>query len=124
MTEVINRVVDEVIKHSEVLTVILFGSYAKGEDTPLSDVDICVILSDVNEKAEADIGSMYSSEIDLVLFHRLSLHVQFEVLKYGKVLFCRNEEMLDGIKLKVLRNYLEMSNFYERIGKRVLNENY
>jgi hypothetical protein len=63
---------------------------------------------------------MYSPSFDVVLFHRLPLHIQFEVLKYGKEIFCRDEKNLLEIKRRVLREYIEMSDMYERIKKRVL----
>ena len=41
-------------------------------------------------------------KIDLVLFHRLPLHIQYEVFKYGKELFVRDEDYLLELKLPVL----------------------
>lgn len=124
MKKLINKILEELKRYDEVLSVILFGSYAKDNPKPISDIDICVILNNPDENIEAEIGSMYSSKIDLVLFHRLPLHIQFEVFKYGKILYFKNEEKLSEIKIKVLREYLEMSKFYEKIKQGVLSENY
>jgi hypothetical protein len=99
---------------------ILFGSYAKGTEKPLSYVNIAVILKEPSPEVEAEIGSLYSQEIDVVLFHRLPLHIQFEVLKYGKELFSRDDECLIEIKMKVLRDYLDTQWFYRRITQGVL----
>lgn len=53
-------------------------------------------------------------------FHRLPLHIQFEVLKHGKEVFCRNEKALLEIGRRALSEYLEMSDMYERIKRSVL----
>ena len=116
----LNSLIETIKQFPDVLAIILFGSYATGKMKGISDIDIAVILETQSKDLEADIGSMYSPYIDVVLFHRLPLHVQFEVLKSGKVLFCKDERKLFEIKFKVLREYLEMSNTYERIKRMVL----
>lgn len=116
----IKAIIEGLKQYPEVMAIILFGSYAKGTEKELSDIDIAVILKEWNKELEAEIGSMYSNQIDVVLFHRLPLHIQYEVFKYGKELFCRDENFLLECKFKVLRNYLEMSWMYERIKARVL----
>lgn len=100
--------------------IILFGSFAKGKAKEMSDVDIAVVIEKPNKHIEAEIGSMSSPFFDVVLFHRLPLHIQFEVLKYGKEVFCRDEKAFLEIKFIVLRDYLEMSPMYERFKKRIL----
>ncbi|MEO0302138.1 MAG: nucleotidyltransferase domain-containing protein [candidate division WOR-3 bacterium] len=118
--EVLENLVEELKRYPEVVGVYLFGSCVKNTTTPLSDVDIAVILKDPDAKKEADIGSIYSEKIDLVLFHRLPLHIKFEVLKFGKEIFVRDEDYLFEIKLKVLKEYLETRWLYERIKSEVL----
>ncbi len=104
----------------DVLAIILFGSYAKNTVKEISDVDIAVIAKDPNKHIESEIGCMYSPGLDVVLFHRLPLHIQFEVFKHGRELFCRDEKNLLEMKRRVLGEYLEMSGMYERIRRRVL----
>lgn len=93
-------------------------STAKG----ISNIDIAVIVRNPDKHTKAEIGNLYSLEFDVVLFHRLPLLIQFEVLKYEKKIFCRNEKCLLEIKRKALREYLEVSHMYERIRKRVLHK--
>ena len=88
------EIIEQIKKCPEVIAVYLFGSYAKDTRKPISDIDIAVILKNPDPQAEAEIGSLYSPEIDVVLFHRLPLHIQFEVLKYGKELFSRDDDVL------------------------------
>lgn len=116
----LNSIIEKIKEFPDVIAIVLFGSGVKGGMKPLSDIDIAVILRRQDKYLEAEIGSMYSPNFDVVLFHRLPLHIQFEVLKHGNVVFCRDESALLDIKQRVLRQYLDTSEMYERIKRRVL----
>lgn len=118
--EELDKTVGELKKYPQVMAVILFGSYARGKAKPLSDVDLAVIIKDPDKRAEAEISSFSSNVFDVAPFHRLPLYIQFEVLKYGKPLFVRDEDYFSQVKFSVLREYLEMSPMYERMSERVL----
>lgn len=118
--DILKKLIDDLKRKEEVSGVYLFGSYANNSEKPLSDIDIAVILKDINPEIEADIGSMYSSDIDLVLFHRLPLHIKFEVFKNGKELFIKDENYILNLKLSVLREYLDTVHMYENIKKEIL----
>ncbi|RLG30856.1 nucleotidyltransferase domain-containing protein [Methanosarcinales archaeon] len=120
LEKLLEKMVEQIKTCSKAVAVFLFGSYAKDTEKPLSDVDIAVILKSPDPEAEAEIGSLYSRKIDVVLFHRLPLHIQFEVLKDGREIFSRDDEYLFKIKMDVLRNYLETSWMYQRIASGVL----
>ena len=57
--ETIRRLAEEYAENVKrvlpVFKVVLYGSYAKGTSTHLSDVDICFFLSDFNGKSRVDI---------------------------------------------------------------------
>ncbi|VVB90084.1 Nucleotidyltransferase domain protein [uncultured archaeon] len=116
----LNALIEKIKEFPEVLSIILFGSYAKDTVNEISDIDIAVVVRNPDKHIEGEIGSMYSPSFYVVLFHRLPLHIQFEVLKHGKEIFCKDEQNLLEIKRKVLSEYLEMSDMYERIKRRVL----
>lgn len=114
--EGIEKIVEDLKNYKEVIAIILFGSYAKGKEKPISDIDIAVIADGLEEEI-----SCYSSRlIEVVPFFRLPLYIQFEVLKYGKVLYVGNEEKFMEVKRKVLRDYLEMAPSYERMKRMIL----
>ena len=120
MIEEIDRIVEDLKKYPEVMVIILFGSYARGKAKPISDIDIAVIYRGAKRTLEAEITSCSSYILDVVPFSRLPLYIQFEVIKYGKILFMRDEEYFIEVKRGVLREYLEMSYLYERMGRRIL----
>uniref|UniRef100_A0A7C4U0W0 Nucleotidyltransferase domain-containing protein n=1 Tax=Caldisericum exile TaxID=693075 RepID=A0A7C4U0W0_9BACT len=116
----LNALIEKIKEFSEVLAIIIFGSYARDTAKEISDIDIAVIVRNPDKHIEGEIGSMYSPRFDVVLFHRLPLHIQFEVLKHGKEVFCRDERNLLEIKREVLSEYIEMSDMYKRIKRRVM----
>jgi len=120
LNEKISKIIEIIKSHPNVIAIYLFGSYAKEEAIPLSGIDIADILENPTPESEADIGSLSSPEIDVVLFHRLPLHIRYEVLKYGKEIFVRDEEKLLEIKLKVMREYLDTVRMYKMISSEVL----
>jgi predicted nucleotidyltransferase len=122
MKEDLEKILAELKSHPKVVAIYLFGSYARGEATPLSDIDIAVILNDIDPQTEGEIGSLYSDKIDLVLFHRLPIYIQFEVLKEGKELFVADEEYLKEVRFQVIRDYLEHEWLYRRLKEDILNE--
>lgn len=120
MEKEINKIANELKKYPKVMAVVLFGSYVRKKMKPLSDVDIAVLVKDPDKSIEAEIAGFSSNIFDIVLFHKLPLYIQFEVLKYGKPLFVRDEGYFSQIKRSVLGEYLEMSHLYERMSERVL----
>lgn len=116
------KVAEDLKKNPAVSAVILFGSYATGKNKPTSDVDVAAILEDISKETEAEIGSMYNPNIDLTLFHRLPLHIQYQVLREGKPIYVRNEEHLRELKLKTLTRYQDMQYTYEQRKKHVMSK--
>lgn len=113
----IKELISELKKYPKVMVIILFGSYAKKQVKPLSDVDIAVIIKDMDKKTETEVATYSSDKLEVVPFHRLPLYIQFEVLKYGKVLFVKDEDYFFKIKRQVLREYLDHVYLYERMSK-------
>lgn len=120
LDQTLSKIIEAIKAYPEVIAIYLFGSHARGEATPLSDVDIAVILENPTPELEAEIGSFSSPQMDIVLFHRLPLHIKHEVFKYGKEIFVRSEEKLLAIKLDVLREYLDTVRMYRMIYSEVL----
>lgn len=114
------RVVQELQKHPKVVAVFLFGSWARGETTPLSDVDLAVLLREPTPADEVEVGSLGGPRVDVVLFHRLPLHVQHEVLREGKELFVRDRAFLEEVYARTVHRYLEMSPLYRALTQEVL----
>lgn len=93
----------------DVLAVLLFGSRARGDATPRSDTDVCLVLSP-GLGAEDTAGRKrleYLSQVDLdvAVFQAPPFHIRIRVLKEGRVLFVRDEDALYDVAIRTVRAF-------------------
>ena len=91
----------------------LFGSYAYGKVSSSSDVDIAILL----ERCKEGLYSSYreimlgirealgTERFDLVLLNNAPPTLQFEVNSQGRLIFCRDEEVLNTFEMDVIRRF-------------------
>jgi len=110
--------IKEIKADSEILFGYLFGSYGSCEDdkiSPLSDVDIALYLkedlSDFYSKKlellELINRSLHTDEVDLVILNQAPVYLQFEIIKTGRLLFCREPQKRISFQVKVIKSYLD-----------------
>ena len=113
--ELINHAVNDLKKLKKVVAVILFGSYARMEQKPISDIDICVVTDkNISNKFKAEISSYGSRKIDITLFWDLPPAVRYSALKEGRLLFCMNEEFMHNAILETMSEYLDFKHIIDR----------
>ncbi len=100
------------------ISIYLFGSYARGREKPFSDIDICVIAAKGADRDE--ILSHSSKKIDISIFHDLPLTMRFRVLKEGQLLFLRDELKMHRIIVATIKSYLDFKPHILRRTERVL----
>jgi len=110
--------IEKIAKSFEPLLALwLFGSYAKGNQTPLSDIDIAYLSTDELKPSRAEEldKKLYNSlsrlfetdDISLVNLRGAPLSLIFSALKEGRVLFCRTPEEISGFKEHTINLYPE-----------------
>ncbi len=114
----IDKIIEPFEKNRDVISIYLFGSYARGREKPFSDIDICVIADKHANRDE--ILSHSSKKIDISIFHELPLTMRFRVIKEGKLLFSRDELKLHRIIVATIRSYLDFKPNILRRTERVL----
>jgi len=105
----------EVFKGDErILVAYLFGSKARGLQTPESDTDVAVLLSEPPEDTlEYYLGlvdrlsSVMGSPVDLVFLNDAPLLLRHQVIKHGRVLFSRDEAARVEWETKTVKEYLD-----------------
>ncbi len=117
-TKEIDKIIEPLKKNGDVISIHLFGSYARGMEKPFSDIDICVIADKHANRDE--ILSHSSKKIDLSIFHDLPLSMRFRVLKEGKLLFLRDDLKLHRIIVATIRSYLDFKPHILRRTEQVL----
>jgi hypothetical protein len=90
-----------------IAAVYLFGSYALGKATPLSDIDICIFDKGLTASKRSEIGAMASERLDLSFFDKLPVSVQMRVFKDGKALFVKDNRFLREAMNSTLKRYLD-----------------
>ena len=89
----------------------------------LSDVDIAILLTD-QIKADQFLDyqlyffselakRMESDTIDVVILNQASLLLKLQVIKYGQILFSRNEKQRVSFESKAVMDYLDFKKFDE-----------
>lgn len=108
-------------REREVLVAYLFGSYARGDQTVKSDVDIAVLLSTpphkileyylhlVNKLSQASSG-----EVDLIILNTAPPLLKHQVIKHGIVIHCSDERARIEFEAKAEDEYLDFKRAMER----------
>lgn len=93
----------------------LFGSVAKGVVGRLSDVDVAVLLSkgydltlDYRLYLIDKLAEIIGRETDVVMLNGVPPLLRYEVIKCGKVLYCRDEGERVAFEERTLDEYLDM----------------
>jgi predicted nucleotidyltransferase len=103
---------------TDVLAVLLFGSTARREQSPTSDVDICLIVNPQVQTFEPGALSRKRIEylkdfsFDIQVFQQLPLYIQVRVLKEGRVLFARDEDRLYELAFRTARAFEDFKHVY------------
>jgi predicted nucleotidyltransferase len=110
-------------EHPEIDLLYLYGSRAGGRISPLSDVDLAVLLSPtVYRSAHLDIQlrmvgeaakALRTDEVDVQILNGLPVQAQYAILKNNKVLFCRDESSRVDFEAEVISRYLDFEPFVE-----------
>ncbi len=110
--EIINRIVLEIVRHFAPEKVVLFGSYAAGNPTPDSDLDLFIVMqTDLpRHKRSTPIRLLFRPALcpmDILVYtpeevgHWLGVvnHIVADVMEKGKVLYERSQ---DGLRASVV----------------------
>ncbi len=114
--ELLGRKLRKVFEKHGVIIAYLFGSRAKGHSVSESDYDIAVLLekqdtSIIDEiKLALDIAEALKipvDKIDIVLLNKADPLLKYRVLKEGKIIYCRSEELRKKWERKTIIQYLD-----------------
>lgn len=114
----VERLIEKVKADEAVLAVILFGSHARGEELPGSDIDLCLVLAPARDtKTDQMTARMaylpYGSErLDLRIFQQLPLYIRRRVLKEGVVLLCKDLDALYAIAYRTAQAFEDFKPIY------------
>lgn len=99
----------------------LFGSAARGETTPLSDVDVAVYLDGLDRAERTDVHLPLLSdlqevvgdgEVDLILLNDAPSGLAYDIIG-GQLLYCADERRQVEIEAGILSAYLDEQTLHE-----------
>ncbi len=109
----IERIVEKAGNDSDILAVILFGSYARGERY-YRDVDIALLLKDkdidpIQKKAEYAVSDIF----DISILNELPLFISSKVLEEGKLLYVSDRSTLEEFSVKIAGEWADFKPWFE-----------
>lgn len=111
-------------KDKEVLAVVVFGSFARKEKKP-ADVDVCIVLARKQKPLEmSKIRLKYLAgfpSLDIQIFQQLPLYIKTRVFGEGKVIFCRNLDLLYDLAANTAREFEDYKHIYKGYLEEVLH---
>lgn len=104
-------------QRDEIIFAYLYGSFAKGSENILSDIDIAIYI-DESKKPESgtfgyrselitELQSFVDRDIDLIILNEVTNILAYNVLKDGKLLFTKSYKKRINFHEKVMKIYLD-----------------
>lgn len=113
LEEALERLRD-LFRQRDVALAYLFGSWAADEAGPGSDLDIAVLLVDRSGEGlyslyrELMLGvreALGTERFDLLLLDKAPPALQFEVVSQGRLIYARDDEVLNAFEMRVIRGF-------------------
>ncbi len=79
----------------DILAILLYGSAAKGNETPRSDIDICIVATQCKDRRVL-IREVYrnldvfSKKYDVRIFEELPLYIQAQILQDHEIIYAKD----------------------------------
>ena len=103
----------------DVLAIIVFGSRARGDDGPTSDLDICLVLQPkdysalkLSRKRLEYLKCFSMPGLDIHVYQQLPLYIRKRILQEGEILFCRDEEVLYELAFHTVQEFEDFRHIY------------
>lgn len=113
-----------------VLLAYLFGSHARGQANPLSDLDIGVLHEQsLDRKASFDLrlsligdlmGIFHENDVDVVILNEAPLPLAYRVLRDGLLLYARDEQTRILYQADTVSRYLDFKPFVDYQNRAIL----
>lgn len=115
--KILNSHLDKLVGDYGIILIYIFGSYAKRTNIDSSDLDIAVFL-----EGESDgfilldilydlVGILNRDDIDLVILNNVDEVLKFQVIKYGKVIYKKDQYSKVIFESRVMSEYMDKEHF-------------
>jgi len=105
----------------KILVAYLFGSQAKKLNTPISDVDIAILLSETPKNLFEyylymvnKLSGIVGDNLDLIILNTAPPMLKHQIIKYGKIIYTRDEKERIKFEARAESEYLDFSRALRR----------
>lgn len=119
MDRALERLIQQVKGDLDVLAVILYGSHARQEASPRSDCDLCLVLVPGRDTRadQTRVQTAYlefgGKRLDIRIFQQLPLYIRRRILREGRILYCRDEDVMYEVSYRVAQQFADFKPIYE-----------
>lgn len=108
-------IADAVAAQPAVAAAYLFGSRARGAETPLSDIDVGLVLAQegdadqvVGQVADTLCRRLRTDRLDVVSLGGASIPLRYHVVRDGVLVVCRDAGATQRFVAETIRHYLDL----------------
>ena len=119
---IINYVFEYLANRDDIVFAYLFGSYAKGKQTHLSDIDVAVYMEDNNQAFDQKLGILNdltkileTEEIDLVILNKAPIALLTKILANKVILIDKDPHLRHAFESLNMRKGFDFSFFENQI---------
>ena len=98
-----------IVEKYQITLVLLFGSHAKGDNRPDSDVDLGILFAHEPPKLDALIAELISlfqdKTLDVVVLNHSDPLLRFEIISNYKILYQQDKDSFINFYLNTLKQY-------------------
>ena len=106
----ITPLIRELFQQEEVIVLVLFGSFSRGHERSISDIDLCIITSrNLPSSDRWNLMSYGSRQIDVNIFWDLPINIRFRVIQEGCMIFCKDALFFHRVKTETVREYIDVA---------------
>lgn len=115
--KVLDNHIDKLVNKYNIELIYIFGSYATNRNNENSDLDIAVYLEGEPdgfiklEILDELVGIFQREDIDLVILNKVDIVLQFQVIKYGKVVYMKDLFTKVLYESQTMSFYMDMEHF-------------
>ncbi len=134
--ELVEQPIRQALADEPIEIVYLFGSQARGDAGPLSDVDIAVLACDDVPPDDYTalqlrlmtrlMRALKRDDVQVVILNRAPILLQHRVIRDGRLLLCRDELLRSRYEARVLVRYFDSRHledlYNEGLMKRIMTE--
>lgn len=108
---------DNLVEEFNISLIYVFGSFAKGDNTKSSDIDVAFLLNkDIDGYTKLNLlGKLVDifkrEDIDLVILNQVNEILQFQVIKYGKIIYMDSLYNKVVYESRTMSKYMDMEHF-------------